>query len=164
MASSLSPRTDAILAMQGNYMDDIVRREKSYEFRKYRLLPSVQRVWFYLTAPRSHLAYVCEIDPARTRAPGDAPLPEDGMLGNAEFNSVRDGEWAGYDYAYRVRSVWRLKEPIGLAVMKERYGIGGAPRGMMYLPEAIAADVVWDQQECVWSETPPADEEMIAEA
>ncbi|KAJ7666543.1 hypothetical protein B0H17DRAFT_1143058 [Mycena rosella] len=48
----------------------------------------------------------------------------DGMLGNAELNSVRGGEWTGYDYAYRVRSVWRVKEAIGLTEMKEAYGIG----------------------------------------
>ncbi|KAJ7666538.1 hypothetical protein B0H17DRAFT_1089613 [Mycena rosella] len=138
--------------MHGNYMEDIVRREKSYEFRRYRLAPSVQRIWFYLTAPRSHIAYICEIDPARTRAAVDAPLPEDGMLGNAEFNSVRGGEWTGYDYAYRVRSVWRVKEAIGLTEMKKAYGIGGAPRGMVYVPEGMKAAVVWNEQECVWDE------------
>ncbi|KAJ7762762.1 hypothetical protein DFH07DRAFT_956661 [Mycena maculata] len=91
MSSESQSRTDVILAMQGNYMQDI-------------------------------LAYVCEIDPARTRNLGDAPLPE-GPLGNAEFNTVRDGEWERYDYPYRVRSVWWLKEAIGLQDMKHRFGM-----------------------------------------
>ncbi|KAJ6567361.1 hypothetical protein DFH09DRAFT_1363525 [Mycena vulgaris] len=147
----MSTPTDVILAMQDNYMQEIVRREKSYEFRRHRLPPSVQRIWFYLVAPHAHIAYVCAIDPARTRDAGDAPLPGDGR-GNAEFNGVRDGEWAGYDYAYRVRSVWRLRAPIGLGVLGERYGMGGAPRGVTDVPEDMKAAVVWDEQECVWDE------------
>ncbi|KAJ7163806.1 hypothetical protein C8R43DRAFT_253757 [Mycena crocata] len=70
------------------------------------------------------------------------------MLGNTEFNTVYDGEWARYDYAYRVRSVWRLREPIDRA-MEERYGLQSPPRGVTYVPVALAAQVVWNEQECV---------------
>lgn len=45
-------------------MQEIVRGEKTHEFRRYLIATSVKRVWFYLTAPSSHLAYICEIDPA----------------------------------------------------------------------------------------------------
>ncbi|KAJ6463900.1 hypothetical protein C8R45DRAFT_877862 [Mycena sanguinolenta] len=147
-----SPHTDAILPMMDNYMQNIVRQEKNFEFRRYRISDSVQRIWFYLNAPFSHIAYICEIDPARTRNPGDPPLPEDG-IGNAEFNTERGGEWERYDYAYRIRSVWRIKEPIGLKTMKEKYDLKGAPRGLVYVPELMASEVIWDQQECVWGRT-----------
>jgi hypothetical protein len=135
--------------MTDNYMQNIVRQEKNHEFRRYRIAESVQRIWFYLNAPFSYIAYICEIDPARTRNPGDPPLAEDG-IGNADFNTERGGEWERYDYAYRIRSVWRIKEPIGLKVMKDKYGLKGAPRGLVYVPELMASEVIWDQQECVW--------------
>jgi hypothetical protein len=141
--------TDAILPMTDDYMQQIVRREKTYEFRRYRIAASVRRIWFYLNAPRSAIAYVCDIDPARTRNPGDAPLPEDG-LGNSEFNA-RHRDWDKYDFAYRVRSVRQLCIPITLAGMKERYGIKGAPRGLVYVPPSMFEDVRLDAQKLLWS-------------
>ncbi|KAJ7506677.1 hypothetical protein B0H11DRAFT_239529 [Mycena galericulata] len=152
---SSSTHLDAILPMTDNYMQNIVRHEKNHEFRRYRISSSVQRIWFYLTAPLSHIAYICEIDPAQTRlSESDPPLAEDG-LGNAEFNTQRDGEWARYDYAYRIWSVWKIKEPISLKTMKGVYGMKGAPRGLVYVPERMKNEVVWQQQECVWGRAEP---------
>ncbi|KAF5364035.1 hypothetical protein D9756_001001 [Leucocoprinus leucothites] len=144
------PHQDVILPMTDEYMQQIIRREKTYEFRRYRIASSVQRVWFYLNAPLSHIAYVCEMDPARTRNPGDEPLPEDGS-GNKEFNE-RHKDMVRCDFAYRVRSVYRLVEPIKLAEMKARYGIKIAPRGMIYTPESIKKVVKWREQKCVWTD------------
>src|ERR1700761_2474583 len=115
--------------MTNDYMQRIVRKEKTYEFRRYKISPSVKRIWFYLNAPRSAIAYVCEIDPARTRNAGDSPLPEDG-IGNYEFN-IRHRDWERYDYAYRVWSVRVLVKPIDLRTMRERYNMKGAPRGLV---------------------------------
>ena len=121
---------------------------QTYEFRKYLLNHSVKRVWFYLKAPLSHISYVCEIDPARTRRPGDPPLPEDGT-GNKLFND-RHPSWARNDFAYRVRSVRRLPEAVSLTVMKRVYGIGIAPRGMIYTPEKMLRNVPLDSMELLW--------------
>ncbi|EJD55288.1 hypothetical protein AURDEDRAFT_49906 [Auricularia subglabra TFB-10046 SS5] len=148
MAPKAEP-TDAILPLQGNYMDEIVQRMKTYEFRRYRIRASVQRVWFYLNAPASAIAYVCEIDPARTRNKGDAPLPEDGR-GNREFNT-RHKDWDRYDFAYRIRSVRKLDPPLTIAIMKQKYEFKMAPRGMVFLPEQIALDVPWRDQELLWT-------------
>lgn len=141
LASKLT--TDVILPMTNSpaapYMDQITSGEKTYEFRKYRLNSSVQRVWLYVTAPASRIEYVCEIDPVRTRNEGDELLPLDGV-GNREFNE-RHSDWEGYDYAYGIVSVWR--NPIGLEEMRERYGIRSAPRGLVYLPKAVAEDADW---------------------
>lgn len=128
-------------------MQEIVRGEKTHEFRRYLIAPSVKRVWFYLTAPLSHLAYICEIDSAHTRNPGDSPLPEDGR-GNKEFNE-RHTDWDGYDYAYRIRSVYRILHPIELRGLKGKYGMKAAPRGLVYVPDNITKDVDWSVQECV---------------
>ncbi|KAH7925264.1 hypothetical protein BV22DRAFT_1034269 [Leucogyrophana mollusca] len=148
-SSHSRPREDVILPMTDQHMQHIVRGEKTYEFRRYFIAQSVRRIWFYLNAPFSHVAYVCEIDPARTRNEGDEPLPEDG-LGNKEFNQ-RNAECDRYDYAYRVRSVYRLHDPISLKVMKARYGFKGAPRSLVYVPPKILEDVAWDKQQHVRS-------------
>lgn len=140
-----APRSDAILPMTDDYMQQIVRGEKNYEFRRYRISPSVERIWFYLTAPFSHVAYICEIDPATTRTEDDEKLVEDG-LGNKEFND-RHPDWNGYDFAYRIRSVFRIRDPISLSQLKISYGCKGAPRGLLYLPTKVSDDVDWRRQE-----------------
>lgn len=139
--------TDAILAMQDPYMTQIVDGVKNYEFRKYRISHSVQRIWFCRTAPYSSITHICEILPAATRNPGDAPLPEDG-LGNVDFNN-RDPNWDGYDFAYKIVSVYELREPLSLQAMKGRYGFKAAPRELVYLPESIRASFDWKMQKLV---------------
>lgn len=130
-------------------MQQIVRGEKNYEFRRYLIQPSVQRVWFYLTAPFSHVAYICEIDPARTRKKGDDPLIEDG-LGNREFNQ-RHPDWNNYDFAYPIRSVYSLHRPVTLQELKSFYGMKGAPRGLVYVPGKLMEDITWSDQERILS-------------
>ncbi|KAF8340777.1 PUA-like domain-containing protein [Amanita rubescens] len=139
---------DAILPMTDDYMQQIVRHEKNYEFRRYEIAPSVKRIWFYLNAPISSIVYICEIDPARTRKPGDEPLPEDG-LGNHEYNTHHK-DWERFDYAYRVRSVRRLKEIIRLKEMKELYEMKSAPRSLVYVPSMLCKAVRWDEQTVLW--------------
>ncbi|GAB1319263.1 hypothetical protein MFIFM68171_09473 [Madurella fahalii] len=117
--------TDVILPMQDSYMSQIVNGTKNYEFRKYCLKPSFRRIWFYRAAPHSALTHVCEILPARTRKQGDAPLEENG-LGNARFNN-RHKDWDGYDFAYKIVSVYELRKPISLAAMRSEYGFKAAP-------------------------------------
>lgn len=128
-------------------MQQIVRGEKNHEFRKYLIAPTVERIWFYLNAPLSHIAYICEIDPGRCRNPGDVPLTEDG-LGNKEFNE-RHKDWDKYDFAYRIRSVYKIRKPIRLQDLKSHYGIKGAPRGLVYVPEKIFEEVRWNAQELI---------------
>lgn len=142
-------RADAILPMTDDYVQQIVGKEKNYEFRRYRINSDVRRIWFYLNAPNSHISFVCEVDSARTRQPGDEPLVEDG-LGNKEFNK-RDPEWDGYDFAYRIRSVRRLPTPITLANMKSKHGIKGAPRSLVYVPESMLSAWRCSDMETIWA-------------
>ncbi|KAJ5633871.1 hypothetical protein N7528_001713 [Penicillium herquei] len=139
--------SDVILPMRGPYMDQIVRGEKNYEFRKYRLKSTVKRIWFYRTAPHSSITHVCDTSSARTRNPGDLPLEEDG-LGNSEFNS-RHPDWDGYDFAYKMMTVRELRQPITLSEMKENHGFKLAPRGLGYLPKSIGDMVDLDEQKMV---------------
>src|SRR5436189_5883486 len=80
-----SPRTDVILPMNQPWMSHIASGLKNFEFRNYRISANVKRVWFYVTAPESRISHICEIGVARTRFPGDEPLPLNGY-GNKEFN------------------------------------------------------------------------------
>jgi predicted transcriptional regulator len=141
----MSARTDVILPITNEYMQQITSGNKNYDFRRVYIAFSVCRVWFYLTAPHSEIGYISEISPARTRHhPGDQPLVEDG-LGNRQFNqgsATRDG----VNYAYRLRSVYKLKSPVGLKDLRERYGLKGPPRGLVYVPSILARDVVWNEQ------------------
>lgn len=136
--------SDAILAIQDPYMAQIVDGTKNYEFRKYLLKPEVKRIWFYRTTPHSSITHVCEILPAQTRNENDDPLPENGV-GNAEFNA-RHEDWDGYEYAYKIVSVYELREPVTLAEMKSKYGFKAAPRGLIYLPEGISQRFIWNEQ------------------
>ena len=99
-------RTDVILPMNQPYMGQIISGLKTYEFRKYRLSHSVKRVWFYVTAPESRISHICDIGVAKTRNPGDVPLPTTG-LGNQEYND-RHPDWDGYDYAYEIETCLRV--------------------------------------------------------
>jgi hypothetical protein len=125
-------------------MKQIITREKTYEFRKYCLPSSVKRIWFYSTAPQSRIEYVCEILPARTRNPGDAALEEDGV-GNREFNT-RHEDWEGYDFAYKILSVYRLEHPVTMDVLRNDHGLSSAPKGVVYAPASLLELVEWEKQ------------------
>ena len=81
-----------------------------------------------ICSPMSSIEYICEINPTRTRKPEDEPFPEDGL-----GNNIRRKDWDRFDYAYRVRSVRRLKESIRLTEMKKVYGMKIAPRSLVYV-------------------------------
>lgn len=141
MSSTTIVRQDAILPMTDDYMQHIVQGKKNYEFRRYRIAASVTRVWFHLIAPQSHIGYICELDNAVTRTATDEKLEEDG-LGNKEFNEGHNG----CDYAYRICSVYELRKPITLAIMKSKYGMKIAPRGLVYTPLQLVLDTPWQDQ------------------
>jgi predicted transcriptional regulator len=140
----VSTKSDVILVIQEPYMQQIVSGKKTYEFRKYRLEQSVKRIWFYSTAPQSSIDYICEILPAKTRSPGDLPLAEDG-IGNREFNT-RHKDWEGYDFAYKILSVYKIKNPITLNDLKDNHGMSSAPRGLIYAPSSLLECVEWQNQ------------------
>jgi hypothetical protein len=125
-------------------MDQIVSAIKDHEFRRYRISPTVKRVWFYVTAPESQISHICEISEAKTREQGDEPLPETG-LGNKEFNE-RHPEWEGSDFAYEVKGVWELRKKLTLNGLKEEYGFKAAPRGLLYVTPEMMRNVKLEEQ------------------
>ncbi|WWC88248.1 uncharacterized protein L201_003154 [Kwoniella dendrophila CBS 6074] len=150
-----NPKTDIILSMartpSEDYMQQIVSQIKTHEFRK-RLYPStVQRIWFYETSPISAITYICGTLPAHNRIT-DGTLDDEIGIGNKEYNENdgKDKDWLGYDYAYKITSCYKLPKPITLKEMKEKYGIKGAPRGMVYVTYRMMDDIKLDDQKCVW--------------
>ncbi|SPJ79106.1 uncharacterized protein FTOL_07497 [Fusarium torulosum] len=130
-ASNKTPsRSDMILAMTDPYMQQIIDGTKTYEFRKYNMA-SIQRVWFYRTAPHSAITHICTVN--------QAPLPEDG-LGNKEYNE-KDPDYECYDYAYRVNEVYEIKaeggKGITWAMMKDEHGMKIPSRGRVTVPESM---------------------------
>ncbi len=101
--------TDAILPIQDPYMEQIIDGRKNYEFRKYCLKPSVQRIWFYRTAPHSSITHVCEILPARTATQVIRPWRRR-VLGTPI--STAGIKIEGYDFAYKITSVYELRRPV----------------------------------------------------
>ena len=160
MPDSLKPKV--LRRPTEDYMRQIVNHQKTYEFRKQLYPSTVKRIWFYETMPLSAITYICEVLPAHVgtestqTAPGIGgdsdefdPLLLDG-LGNADYNTFHP-TFGGYNYAYRVISCYKLRQPIKLERMKDTYGIGGAPRGMVYVPQEMMQHVKREEQECVWT-------------
>jgi hypothetical protein len=83
--------TPTTFSTEYDWMQMIVDRSKTYEFRKGRYPTSVLRIWFYQTAPISAITYICEIDPGLTRDPSN-PLPLNGHR-NKEFNEGIQPDW-----------------------------------------------------------------------
>jgi predicted transcriptional regulator len=144
-------REDVVLAINQPYMGQIVSGLKTFEFRKYRMSQDIKRVWFYVTKPESRISHICDIGVAKTRNPGDAPLPLTG-LGNKEYNE-RYPDWDGYDYAYEITTVYELAVPLELKVMQEKYGWKGAPRGMVYVSDEMKKDYPLGEQVKVLPQT-----------
>ncbi|KAK7043168.1 hypothetical protein VNI00_008522 [Paramarasmius palmivorus] len=115
---------DVMAPISPERMEQIISRQKSYESTRYRLAPDVKRIWFYLTAPYSCIAYICEIDhitPMESR------------------------------FSCTLKSIWRMRKSVELREMKERYGIKVAPRGLVYVPTCIVDAHPWRDQQCLWT-------------
>jgi hypothetical protein len=81
----------------------------------------------------------------------DVPLPENG-IGNKEFNEWHE-DWEGYDWAYKIRSVFKIREPVTLEVMREKLSFKSAPRVFVYVPQNMKADIPWEKQEKIMVES-----------
>ena len=113
-----------------DWMQMIVERSKTYEFRKTRYPTSVLRIWFYETAPISSLTYICEVDPG---LPGDPsnPLPLNGHR-NREFNEGTHPDWSGTSMLIEWKAAIRFENPflwgswrrsMGLVELREEWSM-----------------------------------------
>lgn len=77
---------------------------RNYEYKKYLLPQTLQRVWFYAVVLVSAFPYVAQI--SHGKKPGE--VPEDGGGGNKDFN---DGLKKGKS-GYEVQVPWKLAVPL----------------------------------------------------
>ncbi|KAH8655745.1 hypothetical protein BX600DRAFT_470251 [Xylariales sp. PMI_506] len=140
MASDAS-RTDIIISIYPKHVTNIVEQTKNHEFRKYLIPKTVTRMWIYETAPVSAIRYCAVIEPGKE--PGE--ISEDDLEGinNRKFNN---GETllpggSGSKYAYKITELFRLKDDIPLAKLKEKGWAKGAPQMYNYAPPEMVAEL-----------------------
>ncbi|ESK94002.1 hypothetical protein Moror_12896 [Moniliophthora roreri MCA 2997] len=120
--------TDVILCIKPEFVKLISTREKNYEYRKYKLRSSLERLWLYETAPTSAITYVMSTTEPKT--PGQVRDPTG--VGNDDFDAGKKVS----KYGYPVTGLWRLRSPVTSKQLKETYGIA-VPQGFCYLPKKL---------------------------
>ncbi|KAK0669103.1 hypothetical protein QBC41DRAFT_346674 [Cercophora samala] len=84
---------------------------------------------------------------------GDQAYGQQRQMDEAEVEALRlentASKWG--QYAYEVLAVYELETPIPLQQLKNKYGLAGPPRGMVYLPDLIRRHIDWEKQKKVGS-------------
>lgn len=122
-------RADILMSVRPEHIVNIAAGRKNHEYRKYLLPAVVQRVWFYTTAPVSAVQYVAQVGGGR--APGQ--VPDDGGLGNADFNAGRKVSKFGYE----IVRLWKLNAPLSLASARVRGILKQPPQKYQFAPREL---------------------------
>lgn len=133
------------MSIKPNHMGDIASGAKNHEYRLYLLSQMVRRIWFYTTVPVKQITYVARISPGKI--PGE--VPEDGGIGNEDFNAGRKKS----KYGYEIIKLWRLKQPISLERAKQEGFLKGPPQKYCWAPLSLLRRYPLDEQVQVISST-----------
>ncbi|KAG5352060.1 hypothetical protein C0989_003985 [Termitomyces sp. Mn162] len=87
--------------------------------------------------PRQILKYIAVIN--RGKSPSEIGL-EDGL--GADFNAGLQGPSV---YAYEIRELYQLRQPIPLAEMQQKYRVT-FPQRYIYVPDGMAKDIELEDQ------------------
>lgn len=136
-------RADIFMSIKPEHINNIATCAKNHEYRRYLLPSSVRRIWFYTTAPFSRVEYVARI--SRGKLPGE--VPEDGGIGNEDFNAGRKLS----KYAYEILDLWKLKQPINLKLAISKGYIKGAPQKYCWAPLSFLESYPLDRQDRIIS-------------
>ncbi|TXC02463.1 hypothetical protein FocTR4_00014957, partial [Fusarium oxysporum f. sp. cubense] len=136
--------TDVLLAIKPEHLENITRREKNHEYRKYRLKDGVSRLWLYETGSgggRSSITHIAVINPNTRHEPGFVPAEPFG-IGNEDFNAgLKESK-----YGYPILELYELANRVTLNEMKTRWGMGDAPMGWQYMASDLWEDR-WGEDE-----------------
>lgn len=124
--------TNIFMSIKPEHMSAIASGAKNHEYRRYLLPSAISYIWFYTSAPVSAIQYVARI--SRGKAPGE--VPEDGGLGNADFNAGKKRSRFGYE----ILALWRLGRPITLRQAVERGFLKGAPQKYTFVSEQVCGE------------------------
>ncbi|KDQ54799.1 hypothetical protein JAAARDRAFT_71603 [Jaapia argillacea MUCL 33604] len=133
--------TDVIISIKPEFAHLISTREKNHEYRKYKLKDSVERMWFYETAPTSAIRYVASIGHAKV--PGE--VKDSSGVGNDDFDAGKKLS----KYGYPVSGLCRLKTHITSTQMKQSYGMS-PPQAFIYATPKLLEDHPLTDQETVF--------------
>ena len=79
-------KIDIIVSFDEEYLNPVISRKKTYEFRSWRANPEVKRMWLYVNRPIQSLMYILELD-----SPVEYPnqIPNDNVY-NETFNQGKN--------------------------------------------------------------------------
>jgi len=133
-------KSDIIVSFDEEYLTPVVSQKKPYEFRSWRADPAVKRMWIYVNRPIQKLMYILEID-----SPVEYPnqIPNDNTY-NEVFNQGKNAKWK---FAYQIKHLYKLNEPIGMRNLKTKYGIH-PPQKLTYVSKypQLVKDVIVESQ------------------
>jgi predicted transcriptional regulator len=138
-------RSDIIISIHPEPADLIANGRKSHEFRNYKILSTVSRIWIYVTSPICELRYMAIIGPAKQ--PGE--IDDNSGTGNREFNAG-----TGSKYAHELLQVYQLNNPVSLAKMKENGWVQGPPQKYTFIPPAVVGQLLGNLQRELFPEGP----------
>lgn len=127
------------MSIRPEHMYNIATRMKNHEYRRYLLPPSVLYIWFYTTAPLSRIEYIARI--SHGKFPGE--VPENGGIGNEEFNAGNKES----NYGYEILDLWRIKEPISLQLAISEGYLKGAPQKYCWVSPTLLQSYPLSQQD-----------------
>ncbi|KAG6361889.1 hypothetical protein INS49_010118 [Diaporthe citri] len=137
-------RSDIIVSVHPEHAEQITEGNKTHEFRNYRIPQTVGRIWIYITRPICALKYMATISNAKE--PGQISYGDKGV-GNEEFN-----EGKGLKFAYELKQVYELNNPVSLARMKENGWVEEAPTKYVYVPPAVLGELMGNLRRAIFVE------------
>ncbi|KAK7054267.1 hypothetical protein R3P38DRAFT_3171879 [Favolaschia claudopus] len=132
-------KSDILISIMPLYMNRIVERTKDHEFRGYLIPKAVSRMWLYVSSPEQTLKYIAVV--SHGKCPGEIEN-QDG-IGNADFNA--GAGVACRAYAYEIRELYELLEPLPLKQMQSQYGVS-FPQRYTYVLQRMIDDIVLEDQ------------------
>jgi hypothetical protein len=135
----MQKKTDVLLSIHPIHMANIAARIKTHEFRKYLIPNSVNRMWFYTTAPAQRLQYIAVI--GKGKEPGEIDATDTG-LGNEDFNTGRKVS----GYGYEILELYEMENPLSLSELVDHGFIKGAPQKYQWISEEMLSSISLENQ------------------
>ncbi|CAI7627495.1 unnamed protein product [Penicillium palitans] len=135
--------SDIFMSIKPEHVQNIASGSKNHEYRSYLLPSTIRHIWFYTTSPIKRIEYVA--------LPGE--VPDDGGIGNAEFNTGLSES----KYGYEILTLWRLKTPVSLEEALVEGFLKSAPQKYCWVSFDFLGRFLLDGQDLLFSTT--ADED-----
>jgi hypothetical protein len=139
-------RTDIIMSIKPEHINNIVSQVKNHEYRNYPLPSTARCIWLYTSAPAQEIRYVAAVGSGKR--PGE--VEEDGGLGNRDFNA---GQMVA-KFGYKILELRELQQPLRLSVLKSSGYLKWPPQKYCWAPQLMIAENSLDEQKLLFTEAP----------